>query len=93
MKRAKKGNERVDLDVRPEVFFRNYDYTQHEDPTGATPGPGLYSGPMDKYKSVADFLSEKRKKRKNRKKRKKRKKALSFIYYIVSDDVDKMPQI
>jgi hypothetical protein len=64
MKRAKKGNERVDLDVRPEVFFRNYDYTQHEDPTGATPGPGLYSGPMDKYKSVADFLSEKRKKRK-----------------------------
>lgn len=50
------------------VFFSNYDYTD-EGPNETSPGGGLYHGPMDKYKSIKEFLSKRRKnnKIKNRK--------------------------
>lgn len=48
------------LNARPEVFFRNYDYA--DDPSG--PGKGLFNGPMDRFKSIKEFLEHKRKRRK-----------------------------
>jgi len=63
-KKTKKKTKRVDLDVRPHLLFRNYDYGGPEDATDISPGTGLYSGFMGKYKSVADFLRKKRKQRK-----------------------------
>lgn len=53
-------NERQDRDTRKHVLFRNYDYTS-EDPSEISPGGGLYNGPMDKYKSVKDFIDKRRK--------------------------------
>lgn len=52
-----KDKERVDKDVRPELFMRNYDY-----------GEGLYHGKMDRFNSVKDFLDKRRKSRKKKKK-------------------------
>lgn len=55
-KQASKTEKRVDLDVRPEGPWRkNYDY-----------GEGLFSGKMDKYKSIKDFLNKKRKRKINK---------------------------
>lgn len=65
----KKDKKRVDQDVRPELFFSNYDYGGPEDGAGAGPGTGLYHGDMSKYKSVKEFLEHSRKRRaKSRKK-------------------------
>lgn len=65
----KKKNKRVDLDVRPVgPFTKNYDYGE--------PGLGtsIYRGPMDRFKSVKDFLEKSRKQRQKRK-----RKLLSFL--------------
>lgn len=61
-KKKKKNNKRVDLDVRPKgPWFSNYDYGGPDKPSKTSPGRGLYNGPMDKYKSVTDFLNKKKK--------------------------------
>lgn len=67
-----KKKKRVSLDVRPEFFTSNFDYGE--------PGlsTGLYRGPVDRFKSVTDFLE------KSRKKRKKRKKDLDIYSSIVA---------
>ncbi len=62
---------RLDMDVRhPNTYthFRNYDYTE-EGPNETSPGGGLYHGPMDRFKSVKDFLDHSRKARKTRSER------------------------
>lgn len=51
------------IDKRPGPFYSNYDYGGPEDASDSGPGRGFYSGKMDKYDSVSDFLSKKRKKR------------------------------
>jgi len=59
---------RKNLDVRsPKIYtwFTNYDYSD-EDPSETSPGGGPYHGPMDKYKSVKDFLDKRRKKQKKK---------------------------
>jgi len=64
-----KDKKRVELDNRTSVttpFAKNYDYGE----PGL--GTGLYRGPMDRFKSVTDFLNKSRKSR-----RKKRKKLLA----------------
>lgn len=61
MVKKKKDNERIDLDVRPGVFFKNYDYAALPDDPG--PGPGLYTGKF-KHKSVSEFRKEKEKRKK-----------------------------
>lgn len=61
--------KRKNLDVRhPGIFtwFTNYDYSEGE-PDETSPGGGLYHGPMDKFKSVKDFIEKRRKQ--NEKKR------------------------
>lgn len=72
----KKDKKRVDLDTRPypNPIFRNYDYGGPEEGSEVGPGRGLYNGPMDKYKSVKEFIDHDRKRR-----RKKRKAALAHI--------------
>lgn len=61
---SKKDKKRVDLDVRPEgPWFKNYDYGDPDKATETSPGTGLYSGKMDKYKSVKDFIDQKRKRK------------------------------
>lgn len=65
MSASKKDKKRENLDVRPiGPLFRNYDYGGPEKATETSPGRGLYNGPMDKYKSVKDFVNKKRKDRK-----------------------------
>lgn len=54
---------RLDMDVRhPNIYthFKNYDYTE-EVSNETSPGSGLYHGPMDRFKSVKDFLDKRRK--------------------------------
>jgi hypothetical protein len=65
--KKQKDKKRVDMDVRPYLFFENYDYGGPEEGSEISPGRGLYSGDMSKYKSVSEFL-EKARKRKHRKK-------------------------
>jgi len=65
----KKDKKRVELDNRTNVntpFAANHDYGE----PGL--GTGLYRGPMDRFKSITDFLNKSRKNR-----RKKRKKLLA----------------
>lgn len=61
----KEDKKRVEKDIRPEVFFNNYDYVDPKSPAEDKMGPGggLYHGEMDKYKSVKDFIDQKRKRR------------------------------
>lgn len=82
--KKQKDKKRVDLDVRPypHMFFRNYDYGGPEEGSETSPGTGLYSGDMSKYKSVSDFLEKARK-------RKHRKKAfLELLYKIATAEND-----
>jgi hypothetical protein len=65
MKSAQKTAQ-LQEDTNALVFFKNYDYGDGPDEK-LGPGKGLYSGPMDKFKSVKDFLKKKRKKKKNNK--------------------------
>lgn len=58
-----KDKKRVDQDIRPKLWFSNYDYAGPEEATEISPGKGLYNGKMDKYKSVKDFIEQKRKRR------------------------------
>jgi hypothetical protein len=58
-----KDKKRVDQDIRPKLWFSNYDYVGPEEATEISPGKGLYNGKMDKYKSVKDFIEQKRKRR------------------------------
>jgi hypothetical protein len=63
--------KRKNLDVRhPGIFtwFHNYDYSDGE-PSDTSPGGGLYHGAMDKFKSVKDFIEQRRSQ--NKKKREK----------------------
>lgn len=66
-------------EVRPEVFFKNYDYGQQtkseKENTKLGPGSGLYEN-LDKYKSVKDFVDTDRKMRKKQIKAKKKKIAM-----------------
>lgn len=57
-KKEKKPSEK-----RPGPWFENYDYGGPEEASENSPGTGLYSGEMDKYDSVSDFLAKKRKQR------------------------------
>jgi hypothetical protein len=67
-KRKQKKKERPEM-ARPfpNPIFRNFDYTD-EGPNETSPGGGLYHGPMDKYKSVDDFVTKRRKELKQRRK-------------------------
>lgn len=70
------------------VFFQNYDLYETEGVNGPPkegPGAGLYQN-MQKYKSVADFLKEKRKRKQ---KMLKRRKALLQAILIATADVKK----
>lgn len=58
-----KDKKRVDQDVRPDFWFSNYDYAGPDQATDISPGKGLYNGKMDRYKSVKDFIEQKRKRR------------------------------
>ena len=61
--------KRIDLDVRhPHIYtwFRNMDYTPDPDPNETSPGGGMYHGPMDRFKSVKEFLDNRRKKMRER---------------------------
>jgi ribosomal protein S4 len=62
-KKRKSKRQKVDLDVRPMMLFKNYDYTA-EGPNETSPGGGLYHGRMDRWKSVKDFIEQRRKKNK-----------------------------
>lgn len=68
------------IDIRPQIFFRNYDYSEPVGKSENSPGGGLYHGKMDKFKSVKDFLDKARKKR--------RKKKLASILHKVAADKD-----
>ena len=61
--------KRIDLDVRhPHIYtqYRNFDYTDDPDPNETGIGGGLYHGPMDRFRSVKEFLDRRRKKMKER---------------------------
>ena len=61
--------KREDLDVRhPHIFtwYTNFDYTPDPDPNETGIGGGLYHGPMDRFKSVKEFLDNRRSKMKSR---------------------------
>lgn len=65
------ASKKENLDIRPEVIYKNYDYGQQtkseKENTKLGPGSGLYEN-LDKYKSVKDFVDTDRKmKRKQRK--------------------------
>ena len=78
-KKTKKDKERIDLDVRPILFWQNYDYGGSEEGDNeVNPGRGLYNGKMDKYKSVSDFIEKSRKRM-----RKKRRELLAYLYYSI----------
>jgi CheY-like chemotaxis protein len=63
--------EKIMRDIpRDPILFKNYDYTD-EEPNETSPGGGLYHGPMDKYKSVKEFIDKRRRQRKCKNKRKK----------------------
>ena len=66
----------------PNPIFQNYDYGGPEEGNEVSPGRGLYNGPMDKYKSVKEFLE------KARKRPHTRKKALLALYKVVTAQVD-----
>lgn len=60
---------RKDLDVRhPHIFtwYTNFDYTPDPDPNETGIGGGLYHGRMDRFKSVKEFLDNRRKKMQER---------------------------
>lgn len=65
------------VEVRPQVFYKNYDYgTQsksEKENTKLGPGTGFFSN-MDNFKSIKDFINSDRKM-----KRKQRKKKLAFL--------------
>lgn len=71
-----------DIQVRPNVIYKNFDYGQQtkseKENTKLGPGSGFFSN-MDKYKSVKDFINSDRKM-----KRKKRKEKLAFL--ILAED-------
>jgi len=76
--KKKKDKKRVDLDVRPypSPWWKNYDYGGPEEgESEVSPGRGLYSGKMDKYKSVKDFIEKSRARM-----QKKRRKALAHLF-------------
>lgn len=64
---SEKNKKRVDQDISPKLFFRNYDYGGPGD--GIGPGTGLYRGDMSKYKSVKEFIEHSRKLRSNQRKK------------------------
>lgn len=72
---AKKKRKRKQKKERQEIarpfpnpIFTNFDYTD-EGPNETSPGGGLYHGPMDKYKSVDEFVTKRRKELKERRKK------------------------
>lgn len=75
----KEDKNRVNLDARHDILFKNYDYGGSEEGGETSPGRGLYNGNMDKYKSVKDFINHVRKR-----KAKKRKKVLATIASYLS---------
>lgn len=61
--------KRIDLDTRhPHVYtwYTNHDYRPDVDPYETSIGGGLYHGPMDRFKSVKEFLDRRKKKMKER---------------------------
>lgn len=70
-----KDKKRVDQDTRPypSPIYENYDYvdqtkSQKENGKEMGPGGGLYTGKMDKYKSVKEFIDADRKRRRQQRK-------------------------
>jgi hypothetical protein len=61
----------------PRPVFPNFDYTE-EGPNETSPGGGLYHGKMDKYKSVKEFVTKRRKQL--RKRREQLERAASIFY-------------
>ena len=64
----------------PNPVFTNFDYTE-EGPNETSPGGGLYHGKMDKYKSVKEFVTKRRKQLKQRRQDLER---MASIFYKVS---------
>jgi len=72
-----KKDKRVDLDTRPYIQFKNYDYGNCE-PTEISPGGGPWNGtPGGGEKSLKDFIDKRRKQNKKL----KRLSYLINIYY------------
>jgi len=72
----KKNKKKEDLDTRPQLFWKNYDYGGPEDgESEVSPGKGLYNGEMDKYDSVKDFIEKSRKRM--------RRKILAYMFYSI----------
>lgn len=61
------AKDRKDSDIRPHVQFKGYDYTGEVGRTDTSPGGSLFHGPMDRFKSVKEFLEKSRKKRRQKK--------------------------
>ena len=72
----KKNKKKEDLDTRPQLFWKNYDYGGPEDgESEVSPGKGLYNGELDKYDSVKDFIEKSRKRM--------RRKILAYMFYSI----------
>lgn len=65
----KNKTPRIDMDTRSPrtyVHFDNYDYSEDTAVSDISPGGGLYHGPMDRFKSVKEFIDKKREQNKKR---------------------------
>lgn len=96
-KNVNKKQKRVDLDVRPHLLFKNYDYSSNIEPSNTSPSfaaedkssasGGLYYGKMDKFKSVEEFLKKKRKKKKQANLFEFSKLFIKLAFYVL-DEID-----
>ena len=84
--------KRIDMDVRhPHIYtwYRNMDYSPDPDPNETGPGGGLYHGPMDRFKSVKEFLDNRRKKMKARREKAEKQAQRMSILEALANEVTK----